>query len=106
MGVLSDGVRMVNTVDPLGHEDGFLLTAHGLHVISHDVVESSQHAETLCNLWMHCTINIVEKIESFRDQFITIFQVTLLLKVFGLSISSKSVIKIVNVIFYILFDLK
>ena len=73
--VLCDGVGMINAINSFGHEDDLLLAAHGLHVVPHNVVESSQHAEAISHLYMHGTINIVEMIESFRDEFIAIFQV-------------------------------
>ena len=39
--------REVFTVDPLGHEDRLLLTAHSLNVVAHDVVQPGKHAKAL-----------------------------------------------------------
>jgi hypothetical protein len=56
VGVLGDGVGMVDTVDPLGHEDGLLLEGQGFSVVSHDVVESCEHSKALRDFRMHCAV--------------------------------------------------
>ena len=75
MCVFGDGVRMVNPVDSFGHKDSLLLEGHGLTVFTHYIVKSGKHAETLCNFGMHGTIDVIQKIQGFTDQFVTILEI-------------------------------
>lgn len=58
--VFSDGVGMIDSVDSLGHQYGLLLRGQRFGVIAHDVIQSGQHTQTLCNLRMHCAVNVVQ----------------------------------------------
>ena len=71
--IFGNGVRMIDAIDPLGHEDGLLLEGHGLRVVAHDVIQPGQHAEALCNLRVHRTVNIVQEVQGLTNKFITIF---------------------------------
>ena len=75
MCVFGDGVRMVNPVNSFGHKDSLLLEGHGLTVFTHYIVKSGKHAETLCNFGMHGTIDVIQKIQGFTDQFVTILEI-------------------------------
>ena len=76
--VLGDGVGVVDAVHPLGHEDGLLLAAHGLHAVAHDVVQPGEHTQALCYLGVHGAVHVVQQVECFRNQLISILQETLL----------------------------
>merc|ERR1719347_2479953 len=69
---------MIDTVHSLRHQHGLLLTAHGLHVISHDVVQSGQHPQALRDLGVHRSVDVVEQVERLRDELVAVLEVTLL----------------------------
>jgi hypothetical protein len=67
MDVFCDGVGVVDSVYPLAHKNRLLLKLHGLGVVAHDVVEASDHAQTLGNFGVHGSVHIVQQIERLRD---------------------------------------
>ena len=49
-----------------------------LRIVTHDIVQPGQKTCTGRYLWVHGTIDIVQKVESFTDQFVPITEVALL----------------------------
>lgn len=82
---------MVDAIDPLRHKDCFLLVRQCLCMVSHYIAKACQHAQTLRNFWMHCTINIVQQVQCFTDQFVAFLQVALLDFVLPSCIEVKSI---------------
>jgi hypothetical protein len=74
--VFRDRIRMIDAVDPLGHEHRLLLIGHGLPVFSGDVAETRDHPQTLRYLGMHRSVHVVEQIQSLRDQFVALSHLT------------------------------
>jgi hypothetical protein len=69
---------VVDPVDPLRHQHGFLLVRHGLRVFPHDVVQPGDHSQALGDLRMHDPVHVVQQIQRFADQLVSVFQVSLL----------------------------
>ena len=67
MRIFCDGIWVVDSVHSFRHKDGLLLEGHGLGVFPHDVVETGQHPQALCDFRMHGTVHIVEKVQRFTD---------------------------------------
>ena len=78
MNIFGDGIRMVDPIDPLGHEHRLLLELQCLWIISHDVIKPGQHALTLGDFWMHGAVDVVQQVQGLVDQFVAVFQVALL----------------------------
>lgn len=76
--VFRDSVRMIDAVDTFRHEDGLLLDGHGLRMIAHDVIQPSQHSQTLGDLRVHGAVHVVEQVQRFVDQFVAFFEEALL----------------------------
>lgn len=55
---------------------GTALQIRYLWVVSHDVVETRQEAQTGTNLHVHCTVHIVEEIQRLVDQLTALLQKT------------------------------
>ena len=49
-----------------------------LIVVAHDVAEASKESGARCNLWMHCTVDIVQQVQRLTNQFVAIVKQTLL----------------------------
>ena len=65
--VFGDCVRVVDAVDPLGHEDSLLLEGQSLGVIAHDVVEPGEHSKALRDFWMHGTVAAKKQISNKKS---------------------------------------
>ena len=62
MSVLGDGVRMVDSIDTVGHKNGLLLVSQGLCVVTHNVVQPGKHSKTLSDFWVHRTVPEIERL--------------------------------------------
>lgn len=69
---------MVDPVDSLRHEHRLLLVRHGFCVLAHDVVEPREHTQTLCDLWVHCAVHIVQQVQCLIDQLVALLKISLL----------------------------
>lgn len=76
--IFGNGVRMIYPVNSLRHENSLLLSGKSLPVIAHYVIQPSEHSETLRDLRMHSAVDVVQQIQCFADQFVSVLQVSLL----------------------------
>lgn len=70
--IFSDGVRVVDAVDPLWHEQRFLLVSHCVAMFPCDVAQPGDHPQTLCDLPVHRPVHVVEQIERLGYQLVTL----------------------------------
>lgn len=76
--IFRDRIGMINTIDPFRHQYGFLLANHSFGVLTHNIIQSGYHSQTLRDFRVHCTIYVVQKSQGFADQFITLLEVPLM----------------------------
>lgn len=69
---------MIDAIDSLGHEDGFLLGSQSFRVIAHYVIQSREHSKALRDLGMHGAVNVVQQVQSLVYELVAVFQVPLL----------------------------
>lgn len=69
---------MVYSVDSFRHQHRFLLVRHRLRVLTHNIIQSGNHSQTLRNLWMHRPVHIIQQIQCLADQLEPILQEPLL----------------------------
>lgn len=69
---------MIDTIYPFRHQNCLLLIRHRFRVLTHYIIQSGDHAQTLRNLRMHSTVDVVQQSQSFAYQFVTLLEVPLM----------------------------